>query len=47
MTMHKKPLIVALDFSDAKSALDLAARLDPEECRVKVGKQLHTAAVRR
>ena len=44
MTMHKKPLIVALDFSDAKSALDLVARLDPVECRVKVGKQLHTAA---
>ena len=44
MSLHKKPLIVALDFSDAKSALGLAAHLDPVECRVKVGKQLHTAA---
>ena len=42
--MHKKRLIVALDFADATSALDLAVRLDPAECRVKVGKQLHTAA---
>lgn len=42
--MQRKPLIVALDFADAKSALDLVARLDPVECRVKVGKQLHTAA---
>ena len=44
MTLNKKPVIVVLDFPDAKSALDLAARLDPTECRVKVGKELHTAA---
>ncbi len=44
MTLNTKPVIVALDFPDAKSALDLAARLDPSECRVKVGKELHTAA---
>jgi orotidine-5'-phosphate decarboxylase len=37
-------VIVALDFPDAKSALDLAARLDPAQCRVKVGKELFTAA---
>ena len=42
--MNKKPIIVVLDYPDAKSALDLAARLDPTECRVKVGKELHTAA---
>ncbi len=42
--MNKKPIIVVLDFPDAKSALDLAARLDPASCRVKVGKELHTAA---
>ena len=35
---------MVLDFPDAKSALDLAARLDAAQCRVKVGKQLHTAA---
>ena len=39
---HK--IIVALDFSDAASALALAARLDPTLCRLKVGKELFTVA---
>jgi len=42
----RSPVIVALDFSDAPSALDFAARLDPNECRVKVGKELFTASGR-
>ena len=42
--MNDPRIIVALDFSDAKSALDLAQRLDPAECRVKVGNELYTAA---
>ena len=42
--LDKKPVIVALDFPDANSALDLSARLDPALCRLKVGKELHTAA---
>lgn len=37
-------VIVALDFADAKSALALAQRLDPAQCRVKVGSELFTAA---
>jgi orotidine-5'-phosphate decarboxylase len=37
-------VIVALDFPDANSALALAQRLDPKQCRVKVGKELYTAA---
>ena len=37
-------IIVALDFPDASSALALAGRLDPKLCRVKVGKELYTAA---
>ena len=37
-------IIVALDFPDAKGALALAKRLDPKLCRVKVGKELYTAA---
>jgi orotidine-5'-phosphate decarboxylase len=37
-------IIVALDFPDAAGALALAARLDPRQCRVKVGKELYTAA---
>jgi orotidine-5'-phosphate decarboxylase len=42
--LNQKPVIVALDYPDAKSALEMAARLDPKVCRVKVGKELHTAA---
>ena len=37
-------VIVPLDFPDADSALALASRLDPGLCRVKVGKELFTAA---
>ena len=44
MTSVKSNVIVALDFDDKYSALALADRLDPEHCRVKVGKELFTAA---
>jgi len=37
-------VIVALDYPDARSAAALASRLDPELCRLKVGKELYTAA---
>lgn len=37
-------VIVALDFSDAESALSLATRLDPRRCAVKIGKELIVAA---
>lgn len=37
-------IIVALDFPDAKQALALTAKLEPGSCRVKVGKELFTAA---
>lgn len=43
-TAQDPKIIVALDYADAKSALDLASRLDPAQCRVKVGKELFTAA---
>lgn len=42
--MDNKRVIVALDFPDAKAALEAAARLDPRLCRVKVGKELFVAA---
>ncbi|MCY7389841.1 MAG: orotidine-5'-phosphate decarboxylase [Burkholderiales bacterium] len=42
--LNTKPVIIVLDYPDAKSALDFAAHLDPAACRVKVGKELHTAA---
>ena len=38
------PVIVALDFPEAAPALSLAERLDPNLCRLKVGKELFTAA---
>ncbi|MCE8034643.1 MAG: orotidine-5'-phosphate decarboxylase [Halomonas sp.] len=36
------PLIIALDHPSLYAALCLADRLDPERCRVKVGKELFT-----
>ena len=36
------PIIVALDFPTREAALALAERLDPQQCRVKVGKELFT-----
>ena len=42
--INRKPIIVALDFVDAESAMKLAEKLDPAACRVKVGKELHAAA---
>ena len=38
----QSPVIVALDFPAAEPALALAARLSPELCRLKVGKELFT-----
>ncbi len=42
--MNDPKIIVACDYADAASALALAARLDPKLCRLKVGKELFTAA---
>ena len=42
--MNSSPrVIVALDFASADAALAFAARLKPESCRLKVGKELFTA----
>ena len=37
-------IVVALDYADAAQALALADRLNPQACRLKVGKELFTAA---
>ncbi len=37
-------IIVALDYADAASALTLVNQLDPALCKLKVGKELFTAA---
>jgi orotidine-5'-phosphate decarboxylase len=42
--MSDSRIIVALDFSSERQALDLGVMLDPALCRVKVGKELFTAA---
>lgn len=38
-----KPVVVALDFNDAKSALNFLDLIDADKCRVKVGKELFTS----
>jgi orotidine-5'-phosphate decarboxylase len=43
--MNNDPrVIVALDFPSASQALDLATRLDPQQCKLKVGKELFVRA---
>ena len=42
--MTDPKIIVALDYPEAAPALELVARLDPSLCRLKVGKELFTAA---
>ena len=42
--MIDSKIIVALDYADAKSALALVNQLDPNLCKLKVGKELFTAA---
>jgi len=42
MSSVTSPIIVALDYPNADSALALVDQLDPNLCRVKVGKELFT-----
>ena len=37
-----KKIIIALDYDDKKSVINLCDQLDPSHCRLKVGKQLFT-----
>jgi orotidine-5'-phosphate decarboxylase len=38
------PVIVALDYSTASAAVEVAQRLSPDSCRLKVGKELFTSS---
>jgi len=38
------PILVVLDYPAAAPARELVAKLDPAVCRLKIGKELHTAA---
>ncbi|MHB0774303.1 orotidine-5'-phosphate decarboxylase [Halomonas sp. WWR20] len=42
MPSPESPLIIALDYPNLTSALQMADALDPKRCRVKVGKELFT-----
>lgn len=42
--MNDPRVIVALDYSEAQAALAVARQLDPQLCRVKVGKELFVTA---
>ena len=42
--MNNPRIIVALDFSDKKQALEFASKLDKNLCRIKIGKELFTSA---
>ena len=42
--MSNKEIIVALDFDSRSPALELVDKLDPDLCRVKIGKELFTAS---
>jgi orotidine-5'-phosphate decarboxylase len=44
MTANEPKIIVALDFSTTGPAFDLLARIDPAQCRVKIGKEVFTRA---
>ena len=38
----QSPIVVALDYPILEDAMNMAQRLDPSQCRVKVGKELFT-----
>ena len=42
--MNDPKIIVALDYPEVKPALALVSRLQPDLCRLKIGKELFTAA---
>lgn len=42
--MAERPIIVALDYPDAPSARAFVARVQPDACRLKVGKELFVSA---
>jgi len=44
MIRDNKRIIVALDYAQAEDALELVEQLSPENCRVKIGKELFTSA---
>jgi len=44
MSNDESRVIVALDYSDQKQALEFVAKTSPEQCKLKIGKELFTRA---
>lgn len=44
ISSNKSPIVVALDYPTPQQAIEMAKQLDPDKCRVKVGKELFTAS---
>jgi orotidine-5'-phosphate decarboxylase (EC 4.1.1.23) len=42
MPVTHSPILVALDYHDLNSALQFVDRIDPGQCRLKVGKEMFT-----
>jgi orotidine-5'-phosphate decarboxylase len=42
--MRDPKIIVALDFSDARQAIEFSRKVSPDQCRLKIGKELFTSA---
>lgn len=42
MSVTTSPILVALDYHDLNDALRFVERIDPRQCRLKVGKELFT-----
>lgn len=40
--LKSSPIIVALDYADRNAALAFVDRIDPQDCRLKVGKEMFT-----
>lgn len=40
--LNFSPIVVALDYADKSAALAFADRIDPRDCRLKVGKEMFT-----
>ncbi|WP_036016490.1 orotidine 5'-phosphate decarboxylase / HUMPS family protein, partial [Budvicia aquatica] len=38
--LNSSPIIVALDFDNQRSALELADQIEPKDCRLKIGKEM-------
>ena len=42
MSVTPSPILVALDYSNLDDALRFVDRIDPAQCRLKVGKEMFT-----